>query len=276
MEVPQYQLAICEGYNEAWPKYYNYGTLVPNILSNGEYLMNIFEYFTENPSNDVNIEKYINYCMMFYDYTNILNSKIFDDNYNLGSNLAFHILLSILKGDQNYHYENVAFVCNNGGINRFAQMIDHEFSTMFLYPDHISTNAYYLQDLILKIHTENNVINNNITCICNKYSEIIKLFLEKLERFIDYMKGNIYFSKTSCFTELKNSGFLFDCNSNSYKIGIERYKNNDESKAKIFEQCILPINISENAEIIFDEIIIKGIILVAEELKKELKKKMKN
>lgn len=51
----------------------------------------------------------------------------------MAEQLAMQILVSMLKGDQNYHYENIAFVCNKKGeILRLAPMIDHEFSTYIL------------------------------------------------------------------------------------------------------------------------------------------------
>ena len=58
------------------------------------------------------------------------------------------ILISVLKGDQNYHYENIAFVCNaSGQILRLAPMIDHEFSTYFMFPDNIQRHTYWLDEL---------------------------------------------------------------------------------------------------------------------------------
>ena len=43
--------------------------------------------------------------MMFYDYTEILESTYFQTHQNLAEELAMQILVSVLKGDQNYHYE---------------------------------------------------------------------------------------------------------------------------------------------------------------------------
>lgn len=52
------------------------------------------------------------------------------------------------EGDQNYHYENVAFLCDkDGGIISLAPMIDHEFSTYFMFPDDISRHVYWLMEL---------------------------------------------------------------------------------------------------------------------------------
>ena len=58
------------------------------------------------------------------------------------------ILISVLKGDQNYHYENIAFVCDaSGQILRLAPMIDHEFSTCFMFPDNLSRHNYWFGEL---------------------------------------------------------------------------------------------------------------------------------
>ena len=59
----------------------------------------------------VHIDDYVNYCQMFYDYTEILESDYFQTHPAMAEELVLQILVSILKGDQNYHYENIAFVC---------------------------------------------------------------------------------------------------------------------------------------------------------------------
>ena len=62
------------------------------------------------------------------------------------------VLISVLRGDQNYHYENVTFLCDkDGGIISLAPMIDHEFSTYFMFPDDISRHCI-LADGIKQIH----------------------------------------------------------------------------------------------------------------------------
>jgi len=139
-EAPIYRLARCNHYNESVPKYYQEGTIVPSILDEGEKLINLYEYFRDNSDPAVNINDYVNYCMKFYDYTGILNSKIIKERKDLGEQLAYQILLSILKADQNYHYENISFKSKDGRITKLAPSIDHEFSTMFIYLDDINKN----------------------------------------------------------------------------------------------------------------------------------------
>ena len=61
---------------------------------------------------------------------------------------ARHWCVQVVGGDQNYHYENIAFVCDaSGQILRLAPMIDHEFSTYFMFPDNIQRHTYWLDEL---------------------------------------------------------------------------------------------------------------------------------
>lgn len=229
-EAPLYQLAKCIGYTNEEPKYYEYGCLVPNILNENEHLVNLLEYFKENKDEEVNIDDYINYCLLFYDYIPIFKSKLIKENSNLGNDLALQILLSILKGDQNFHYENIAFICNqNNEILRLAPMIDHEFSTMFLFPDKLIYNMIYFNRFLNDIKNKDSIISNNINYIIKIYPDVIiqfKIGLEKLLNDID----NLY---------LKDNGFLWECNTNNYKIGIARYKEKNEKKAIKLENEIL-------------------------------------
>ena len=90
------------------------------------------------PDDKVQIDDYLNYCQMFYDYTEILEADYFQKNREIAENLAMQILISRPERRSNYHYENIAFVCNaSGQILRLAPMIDHEFSTYFMFPDNI-------------------------------------------------------------------------------------------------------------------------------------------
>ena len=103
------------------PKYHDYGNAVPVIYGEGQKLMNLLEFFRSTPDKNVDIDNYINYCMMFYDYTDIFKSDFFKEHADIACNLARHVLVSVLKGDQNYHYENVAFICD------MDEQIDFEF-----------------------------------------------------------------------------------------------------------------------------------------------------
>lgn len=266
--VPIYQLSICNGYEEAEPKYYNYGCLVPNVLRKDEYTLNLLEYFREYKDSKVDIDSYINYCMLNYDYTNILSANVFK-NTILGEQLAYNVLLSILKSDQNYHYENVAFIYDNNEINNLMPMIDHEFSTPFLFPDDSVWTLYYAEKYVKDLISNESVIGKNIEFIKTNHSNIVLSFLSSLNCYITFLDDVEY--KNKLFKEIENSEFLFDCNSDSYKIGIERYKNNDEKKARVLENEIQLVNIKEKISFIWDLIWVLN-LKIATTLKDVLKK----
>ena len=132
MPAPRYELAICEGYEAVNEKYLDYGTAVPMAYKEGESLLNLLEFFRKYPDEKVDIDNYVNYCQMFYDYRDIFEADFLQEHQEMAEQLAMQVLISVLKGDQNYHYENVAFLCDkDGGIISLAPMIDHEFSTYF-------------------------------------------------------------------------------------------------------------------------------------------------
>ena len=148
VEAPQYRLAFCEGYEKEVPKYYDYGTVSPLLYQAGESLLNLLEFFRMYPDEKVDIDQYVNYCQMFYDYTTIFEATYFQEHPQIAKELAMQVLLSILKGDQNYHYENVAFLCGaDGEIHGMAPMIDHEFSTCFMFPDDPVEHLYWFGQL---------------------------------------------------------------------------------------------------------------------------------
>ena len=103
VSAPLYQLAFCHGYEEETQKYYDYGTVVPRIYNEDEQLLNLLEFFRKYPDEKVDIDQYENYCMMFYDYTDILEASYFQNHEDMAEQLAMQILVSMLKGDQNYH-----------------------------------------------------------------------------------------------------------------------------------------------------------------------------
>ncbi len=133
--TPVYNLAYCRGLSNEQPKYYEKGCLVDNILSEGEELINIYEFFEKYKDPLVDISDYTNYCEVQYDYTAILNSEFFTKNKELRKELIKQILCSILRRDANYHYENISLIIRDNTISRVAPIIDLEFSEMFMYPD---------------------------------------------------------------------------------------------------------------------------------------------
>ena len=252
--APQYQLALCRGYEAECGKYYDYGTVSPMIYEEGEHLLNLLEFFRAYPDDKVQIDDYLNYCQMFYDYTEMLEADYFQKNREIAENLAMQILISVLKGDQNYHYENIAFVCNKKGeILRLAPMIDHEFSTYFMFPDNSAQHMYWYSELIrsmegpevqdyeydcLKNPKERQMMEKSAVClhknlvyIKEHYPEVTGKFLEKLNCLKHDLEEN-----PSPFYLQENIEYPGTANSYAYMSGKARYKDHDEEKAKFLEE----------------------------------------
>ena len=198
--APLYRLAICHGYSKEHPSRYDEGTIVESIINKDESLVNLLEYYHDKPDKKVDIENYINYCGVYYDYTHILESDVFKNNPQLSKELAKQILISILKNDINYHYENVAFVYQDDKLKRLAPPIDHEFSLYFLFPDedlwYYSYFGQFNKTLMENDAPEDNVkfnyIINNIQYIREHYPDVLKEFLSNLKRFIvDFSNYNL-------------------------------------------------------------------------------------
>lgn len=261
--APIYRLAICDGYDKMVPKFDNHGTVVPNVLKEGEKLVNLLEYFKENQDPNVNIDNYVNYCMRTYDYTPIFNSEIFKDNYEFGRQLALQVLISILKADQNYHYENVSFIFKDDKPIKLAPPIDHEFSSMFLYLDDLDTNKRIFENY--KFQLSNGEFNSieekikymlltsisevvkNLDLIVERYEDVVINFLNSLELFIHDLE-------TNCHLFIDNQ-YLYPFNSNNYLVGEQLYKKNDAEMAKKIlsqlTQC--EVNIVEISKVIQEE-----------------------
>lgn len=254
MPAPLYQLAFCHGYEEETQKYYDYGTAVPVIYNEDEQLLNLLEFFRKYPDEKVDIDQYENYCMMFYDYTDILEASYFQTHKEMAEQLVMQILVSVLKGDQNYHYENIAFVCGkDGGIRRLAPMIDHEFSTYFIFPENSAQHMYWYSELIrsmeghevqeyeydcLKNPKERQMMEKSAVCLHKNLSyirehfpEVTRKFLEKLDCLEHDLEEN-----PSAFYVQRNEEYPETANSYAYMAGKARYKDHDEEQAKLLEE----------------------------------------
>ncbi len=188
------------------------------------------------------------------------------------------VLLSILKGDQNYHYENVAFLCRRtekrseacgstethkevktvadvsekDEILGLAPMIDHEFSTYYMFPDHFAQHKYVFDELQRSIsgapvtpeeyafvtdETERKLmeasavaLHHNLVYIKTHYPEVTRTFLEKLTQFeTDLTEHRDWFELQ------KNEEYPDMANSFAFRIGMARYKEKDEEKAALYE-----------------------------------------
>ncbi len=290
MEVPPYELAFCEGYGEAVPKYYDYGTSVPILHGKDQHLMNLLEFYRQHPDERIDIDRYVNYCMMFYDYTDVFETSFFKEHREIACSLAMHVLCAVLEGDQNYHYENVAFLCDSSGkILKLAPMIDHEFSTYFMYPDDHIEHVRWLVELLRSIEgnevTEGEYgflsdpqerklmersavcLNRNLTYIRDHYPEVTSDFLKRLERLTtDIKRRDLYFGIQ------KSENYPSAANSLRYRIGMARYKEHNEELADMYEKQYR----GRDKEIDFEklsETLPREILVVAEAMEKIMRKK---
>lgn len=237
-KTPVCRLAYCHGLNGEQAKYYDKGILVKSIIKGNQKLLNILEYFEMYPEAKVNIKDYINYCMEFYSYKDILDSDFIKNNPSLGADLAFQILLSILRQDYNYHYENINFIVENGSIVSVAPPIDFEFSCMFMFPEDDFKQKIYYEDYLSQLKIVNGAqiaiakfFNNlgmlrskcleNISKIVLEYPDVVKRFLKCLEEFYKHV-DDIDISDDYDFIEKVDS--------NAWEIGYYTFKENNPDK----------------------------------------------
>lgn len=277
-DTPIYSLAIVNGLSKEEPKYYDAGTLVPSTITKDEKLVNLLEYFRAFPDEEVDIDNYINYCMTYYDYSKILK-VLFRRNKKFGREVAEQVLLSILRGDYNFHYENVNFISENGVIKKVNPPIDFEFSAMFLFPDSEETHKeYYFSYLyLLRLYSKEEhtifkfnadtfndpkllrpEIIKNIITIIKLYPDLVKDFLSKLEYFALGVKD---------LDISDESNFITPLNSGSWQIG-DAIKNGELDKAEELKKTIKLVNIPK--EEIFTRIK-EEVLLMAKTLERILK-----
>ena len=223
-DTPIYKLAVCEGYDVQFPSRYAEGTIVPLVNNPHEKLVNLIEYYQSHPEErimipaeetneepeiiiqepskepTINIIDYTNYAGVYYDYTPVLESHFFKTNPEHAKQLVEGILLSILKNDLNFHYENATIIYDQYGKPlRMAPPIDHEFSLPFLYPDEpnflaayhlhftetLRNNAAPLNKVLdeSQVHASN--IIKNIRYIAAHFPNVLNDFNKKLARFIN-------------------------------------------------------------------------------------------
>ena len=261
-KCPRYTLACTNDNLE--DKYYNKGVLVEFINKKDEDLINLFDYFNVYKEDDIDINYYINFCMKNYDYDNILNSKFIKNNPKIGEDLSLQILLSILRQDQNYHYENVNFLIKDDNIS-LAPPIDFEFSSMFLFPDNENKRYGYLNEYAnnIKINYENdkvasiiqqlmleafntpfnNPLKRNLCMIIKLYPNVVLKFINNLDNLINDLPDIKLYD---------NYNFIDKLNSDYYKLGDALYKKNDKETYKKLKEKILLKEI--NKEELFDDI----------------------
>lgn len=265
--TPIYKLAICENIEDDFENKYHHGTIVDSIVNPSEKLVNLYELFRDYPDPLVDISNYINYCEKFYDYRNILMSKLIRENEHIANSLATQVLLSMLKLDQNYHYENVLFKEENGEIKTIAPMIDHEFSTIFLYVDNPLMNRRRFEDAIwsLSVSKEESLdifsrlryeafatLSKNLDIIVSEYRETSIEFLENLKCFISDIKTEPFI--------LENHNYIMPFSSDNYQIGEALFKNDDSEQAIRLQQEIKQYNpnIKDVSSAIYEQVLISS------------------
>lgn len=244
--TPVYHLATCQNIEEEYPNKYHHGTVVEKLGTEKKSLINLYQLCQRNPTTLPDISTYINYCEVFYDYTQILDSEFMKEHPCLAESMAKQILCSILRQDQNYHYENVLFYQGEGSLE-VAPMIDHEFSTMFMYLDEPERNKNLFaitqeslegvseetrkqakDDILKMLYIEKlEIEGKNIAKIMSLYPKAAIEFLENLKCFITD------FSTTPL--QMKDYDYLVPFNTSNFYVGQARWKENDERKAKALE-----------------------------------------
>jgi len=253
---PIYHLALCNGYSDKYPNRYDKGTIVENVIKENEYLKDLLLYYKKNKDKNVNIDNYINYCGMFYDYTDILKSKVFEENKNLGGALSRQILISILKCDLNFHYENVSFIYKDKEIKSLSPPIDHEFSLFFLFPDDsYMYNNYFgkiCSAFIFDNYNDNTCVYNiikNIKLIAMKYPNVLDEFIDNLDCFINEFSKSLFI--------LENNQFNEPISSELYQVYEKIYKDHNGSNGEknIEDIKFININLEEKSKEIQQDII---------------------
>lgn len=276
--APIYKLAICSNYDNAFASKYHHGTIVDSLERPNCKLINLYQIFLKNTEDNIDIKNYINFCEQFYDYTKILDAKIMNDERQLGEQLAYQILLSILRLDQNYHYENPLFYESKGQIVSMTSPIDYEFSTMFMYLDNLKFNMekyqFALSKLLLKREEHDlfemlkyetfATIPKNIEKIVEKYPQVVRKFLLQLQVLINDLEQFGF--------KLEDNGYITPFNSSNYKIGHARFKKNDEVMALNLEDTLPQYKVDINS---INGVIYEETLNTCKVLKKELEKRVK-
>lgn len=217
-------LAICEGIREHQPKYREIGILVDSYLSGSEQDISLYEYFNMYPDDQVNISKYINYCMEFYNYIPIFSSELIKYREDLGESLALLYLISVLTMNENFHYENIRFISDKyGEVLKLNPPFDHEFSLPFLFPDVPVQNTFYFLKYMRKLE-ENEIVGRNLKYIAKHYPNVCLEFLDGLTKFAKDIEENP--------VVIENNSFIGKVSTREYEIYQARFHHHDEETAR--------------------------------------------
>lgn len=247
--TPLYHLAYCSNIQD---KYYEKGTIVKKI--GPDKFTNLLEYFNEHPESSFDISEYINYCMKDYDYTMILNSDFIKQNRDIGRELAYQILLSILRADQNFHYENVNLDSTNG--YHLVAPLDFEFSTPFLYPEDIKTRSMYMSKYLGSLNfprevqyqiSESIKVELNFSPVSTLFKNIYTIMINYPDIVDAFVHNMNLFAKNLDSIELSDElGFIEPCSSEYWMVGHAKYKENDAVKAQMLAKGITKVPVNKN------------------------------
>ena len=249
--TPIYKLAVCQDIELEFPSKYNKGTYVESLIRPDSKLVNLYEICIKYTDTKF-IKDYTNFCEEFYDYTKIINSKFMNQRDDLNQKLCYQILLSILKADQNYHYENPLFYEKNNEIIDIAPMIDHEFSTFFMHLDSMFYHKHYLLNKTyysLEEHQKANLFVDELYKKSNELAINLDLIIKRLNCFItDLKKYKII---------LEDNNFIEPFNSFNFEIGRALFKENDINKANELKKNLTQYNpsLEEINELLNEEIL---------------------
>ena len=244
--APRYYLAVSSEIEKEQPKYYDRGVLVESNAPNGEELISLYDYFCMYPEDGVDIKNYVNYCMVNYYYTEILLSNFIKNNRDIGSGLAYQILLSMLRQDQNFHYENINFIEKDGSYV-LQPPIDFEFSTPFLYPDDGKMSQAeqweYINGFAIRYEEDetNKILRNflglkpyslkaNVSCIVRLYPEVVLDFIKKLEVLIEEIPSIVISDPDK---------YIGALNSNYWQVGHAYFTDSDLEKYERYRRDII-------------------------------------
>lgn len=275
--APIYKLAICNNYGAEFESKYHHGTIVESLERPEYKLINLYQIFLKYKDSNIDITDYINFCEKFYDYAKILDTKIMNDEKGLGEQLAYQILLSILRLDQNYHYENPLYYEEDGQLKSITPPIDHEFSTMFMYLDDLKVNKEKYDSAISQLllrKDENDpfgilryelfaTIPKNIEKIIERYPKVASDFLEKLQSLITDLEISGF--------KLEDNGYITPFNSSNYMIGHARFKENNESKALELEKTLPQYHVDMDT---VNNVVYKETLSTCKILKKQIERRL--
>jgi len=131
-------------------------------------------------------------------------------------------------------------------------MIDHEFSTYFMFPDDISRHVYWLMELSKSIRgwevrpgeydnfkdpEERKLMEKSATCIHKNLLYIKEHYPQTTEEFLDKAeKLKTALTEASEDFLIRGNTEYPDCaDSSAWLIGKARYKDKDEEKASAYE-----------------------------------------